>query len=118
MVAIDCNSSLNVLWVVYDSWGFNKQIFKQGEIMNKKIIVPYMAEDQLPIPPEGCMWEWEDDIINDKDALVLAGAEKAKVDYLVTLDKQHFFKTNVRKAIKADIILPGKLIEVVRRRVG
>lgn len=51
-------------------------------------------------------------IINEKDALVLAGAEKAKVDYLVTLDRKHFFTKKIRQARLAfKIITPGKLIE-------
>lgn len=51
-------------------------------------------------------------IINEKDALVLAGAEKAKVDYLVTLDRRHFFTKEVGSAkLPFQIITPGQLIE-------
>lgn len=51
-------------------------------------------------------------IINEKDALVLAGAQKAKVNYLVTLDKKHFFTKEVRLAkLPFQIVIPGQLIE-------
>jgi len=51
-------------------------------------------------------------IINEKDALILAGAEKAKADYLVTLDKKHFFAEKVGLAkLPFEIITPGHLIE-------
>ena len=51
-------------------------------------------------------------IINEKDALVLAGAEKSRVDYLVTLDRKHFFTKKVRQAkFSFKIITPGQLIE-------
>lgn len=51
-------------------------------------------------------------IINEKDALVLAGAEKSKVDYLVTLDKKHFFTKKVKLAkLPFEIVTPGQLIE-------
>lgn len=51
-------------------------------------------------------------IINEKDALVLAGAGKSKVDYLVTLDRKHFFTNKMRLArLPFKIVTPGQLIE-------
>ena len=51
-------------------------------------------------------------IINEKDTLVLAGAERSKVDYLVTLDKKHFFINKLNLAeLPFKIVTPGQLIE-------
>lgn len=51
-------------------------------------------------------------IINEKDTLVLAGAEKAKVDYLVILDRKHFFARKVKETkLPFEIVTPGQLIE-------
>lgn len=51
-------------------------------------------------------------IINEKDALVLAGAGKSKVDYLVTLDRKHFFTNKMRLArLPFKIVTSGQLIE-------
>lgn len=48
----------------------------------------------------------------EKDALVLAGAQKAKVNYLVTLDRKHFFTKEVGLAkLPFQIVTPGQLIE-------
>lgn len=50
-------------------------------------------------------------IINEKDALVLAGAEKAGVAYLITLDRRHFFTRKVQSAnLSFKIVTPGQLI--------
>lgn len=51
-------------------------------------------------------------IINEKDTLILAGAVEAKADYLVTLDKKHFFTRKIRLAkLPFKVVTPGQLIE-------
>lgn len=55
-------------------------------------------------------------IINQKDSLVLEGARKAKVKYLVTLDRKDFFTKKVREAnLPFDIITPGELIRILAK---
>lgn len=54
-------------------------------------------------------------IINEKDVLVLAGAQKAKVNYLVSLDKKHFFAKKVKSAeFPFKILTPGQLIAEIK----
>ena len=51
-------------------------------------------------------------IINQKDALVLAGAKKTRVKYLVILDKKHFFTKKIKRAkLFFKILTPGDLIK-------
>lgn len=51
-------------------------------------------------------------VIVAKDAVILAEAKKAQVDFLITLDKKHFLKDKVRKFVKgAEICTPGEFIE-------
>jgi len=54
-------------------------------------------------------------IINPKDALILAAALKTKVSYLITLDRKDFLKPKVIKfARPIRIITPG---EFVKKRI-
>ncbi len=51
------------------------------------------------------------EIINEKDSLVLEGARKAKVQYLVTLDRKDFFTKKVKESnLPFEIVTPGELI--------
>lgn len=51
------------------------------------------------------------EIINRKDTYVIEGASRAKVKYLVTLDRKHFFSEKVRKAkLPFKILTPGELL--------
>lgn len=51
-------------------------------------------------------------IINQKDCLVLEGASKAKVNFLVTLDRKDFFTNEIKKAkLPFEIVTPGDLIK-------
>ena len=55
-------------------------------------------------------------IINSKDSLVLEGARKAKVKYLVTLDRKDFFNKKIKQAnLPFEIITPGELIRVLAK---
>lgn len=51
-------------------------------------------------------------LINRKDTYVLEGAKKAKADFLVTLDKKHFFTQKVHEAnLPFQIVFPGDLLQ-------
>lgn len=55
-------------------------------------------------------------IINRKDSYVLEGARKAKVKYLVTLDRKHFFAKKVKQAkLPFKIVTPGELLRELAR---
>lgn len=54
-------------------------------------------------------------IINSEDAPILAGAIKAKVDFLITLDKK--FQKLAKNNVKLKIFSPGKFLEEYRRQM-
>lgn len=55
------------------------------------------------------------DIIEPKDFHVLAAAQKYQVNYLVTLDKKHFFTDQLRSAkLSFKILLPGDFLNEFR----
>lgn len=55
------------------------------------------------------------EIVDKKDAHVLAGAILTKSDYLVTLDKKHLLKKEVQTNVKGiKIVLPKQLLAVLR----
>ena len=50
-------------------------------------------------------------IIEEKDAPILYGAKQCKVDFLITLDKKHFFTDRLRKEkFPFKISTPGEFI--------
>ena len=51
-------------------------------------------------------------IINSEDTPILAGAIKAKVDFLVTLDKR--FQNLAKNKVKLKILSPGEFLEKYR----
>ena len=52
------------------------------------------------------------DIINSKDALIIAGAIKSKSNYLVTLDKKHFFTSDIANAkLPITIVMPEMYLQ-------
>ena len=51
-----------------------------------------------------------------KDAAIVAAAKKAKVDYLITLDKKHLLgKPNIARFIGADIVTPKEAVGRLKR---
>lgn len=50
-------------------------------------------------------------IINATDAPILAAAIRAKLDYLVTLDRKHFHAARVTKETGLKVVLPGELLD-------
>jgi len=51
--------------------------------------------------------------IADKDAPVLASAIKAKADFLVTGDKQHFYKLKTERNYPLQIVTPAEFVDHV-----
>ena len=55
------------------------------------------------------------DVIEEKDAPILYGALKSKADYLLTLDKKHFFtKRLTQSKFSFKIMTPGEFIRILR----
>ncbi len=53
-------------------------------------------------------------VINPKDAPILAGAKISNCQFLVTLDRRHFFTDEVAQfAQPTEIILPGELLKSI-----
>jgi predicted nucleic acid-binding protein len=51
------------------------------------------------------------DIIHAKDTHVMAGADKAKADALITLDRKHFWTAAIREAeLPFEILTPGMFL--------
>lgn len=72
-------------------------------ILQKGIIIRQRVTKNEIIPFQG--------IVEEKDAHVLAGAILTRCDYLVTLDKKHFLKEEVKKKVKnMKLIAPKELI--------
>lgn len=56
------------------------------------------------------------DVVSQKDTHVLAGAMLTNSDYLVSLDRKHIVKTEVKKKVeKIQIVLPKELLAKLRK---
>lgn len=56
-------------------------------------------------------------IINRKDTYVLEGARKAKVKYLITLDRRHFMNPKMKTvAFPFRILSPGQFLRILASR--
>lgn len=56
-------------------------------------------------------------IINQKDAHVLAAAKKYQVNYLITLDKKHFFSKKLEQSkLPFEIITPKQFLQKLREQ--
>ncbi len=73
----------------------------------------YLQKEKInvsPVPSESIL-QTAEKLIHPKDAPVLAAAIAIRADYLVTLDKQHFFTPLLAQKIKTPkIILPGDFL--------
>ena len=49
------------------------------------------------------------DITDDKEAHIIAAADKSKVDYLITLDKKHLL--NIKQKLPFKIVTPGEFLK-------
>ncbi len=54
-------------------------------------------------------------VIHVKDAPILAAAKKAQVDFLITLDKKHFFSGKTGKRGQFKIVTPGEFLQNFER---
>lgn len=61
--------------------------------------------------------EFKGFIADEDDVAILAIAKQAQADYLVTLDKRHFFKPKVRQALPIPIVSPAQMIEIIRKKL-
>ena len=73
-------------------------------------LAPMMVED-----PPAMAVERTATLIDRKDAIILAAAIEAKVDYLITLDKKHFIKERVRRNIPIEICTPADFLRIFER---
>ena len=56
-------------------------------------------------------------VIDPKDSHVLAAASKHQADFLITLDKKHFFTIKIKKANFAFLIItPEKFLRIYRQQ--
>ena len=54
-----------------------------------------------------------------KDAAIVAAAKAGRVDYLVSLDRRHLVDApEVAAASGVNIVLPGELLQEIRKRAG
>ena len=58
------------------------------------------------------------DLIEEGDVAILAAADLAGVDYLVTWDKKDFLKESVRRAVSCGVEDPGGFLKAFRERRG
>ena len=57
-------------------------------------------------------------VVPEKDALILAAACKAKVDYFVTLDRKHFKQPKVQDTVPFQILLPEEFAPLIRAELA
>lgn len=53
-------------------------------------------------------------IADPDDAPILAAAQNAQIDYLVTLDVKHFLTRKVKGSVSFSIVTPGKFLNIFR----
>lgn len=90
---------------------------KLPEMLNEyrtfmKLLAPEMADD--PSPKEMKKYI---SLINPIDAPILSTAVSLGVDYLVTWDKKHFLKSNVKLNVKVKIVTPGEFLKDFREYI-
>jgi putative PIN family toxin of toxin-antitoxin system len=54
-------------------------------------------------------------LVDRKDAAILAAAMESEVDYLITLDKKHFLKQEVRHKIPIIVCTPAEFLRTFAR---
>ena len=58
------------------------------------------------------MTKWYE-VINPKDAHVLASCWQSKAKYLITLDRKHFMLPDIQKLVPFKIITPKELLNII-----
>ena len=69
-------------------------------------LAPLMVEDPRPESMEKAAT-----IIDRKDAPILAAAENANVDFLITLDKRHFLNPKTRQKVMLKVVSPIEFLQ-------
>lgn len=62
-------------------------------------------------PSQRMIEEMTEFISDFSDVPILAGARKAKVDFLITLDKKHFLTKKVKENVKFKILTPREFFQ-------
>ncbi|MFQ6134100.1 MAG: putative toxin-antitoxin system toxin component, PIN family [Armatimonadota bacterium] len=83
-----------------------EQMGKLGELL--AAVSPVV----LPDPPESAVARMRQ-VINRKDAPILAAAVEADVDFLVTRDLRHFHRAEVSDAVTCRIVDPAQFLRVL-----
>ena len=73
-----------------------------------KDLGPLMVED----PPFELVEEAAK-MVNSKDAPILAAAQRARADYLVTLDKKHFLKARHKLEFSPPVVTPEEFLRTL-----
>jgi putative PIN family toxin of toxin-antitoxin system len=69
-------------------------------------LAPLMVEDPTPESMEKAAM-----IVDRKDAPILAAAQKANVDFLITLDKRHFLNPKTRQKVMLKVVSPIEFLQ-------
>ena len=69
-------------------------------------LAPLMVEDPTPESMEKAAM-----IVDRKDAPILAAAQKANVDFLITLDKRHFLNPKTRQKVLLKVVSPIEFLQ-------
>ena len=69
-------------------------------------LAPLMVEDPTPESMEKAAT-----IVDRKDAPILAAAQNANVDFLITLDKKHFLNPRTRQKIMLKVVSPIEFLQ-------
>ena len=69
-------------------------------------LTPLMIEDPTPESVEKAAT-----IVDRKDAPILAAAENANVDFLITLDKRHFLNPKTRQKVMLKVVSPIEFLQ-------
>jgi putative PIN family toxin of toxin-antitoxin system len=73
-------------------------------------LAPLMVEDPTPESMEKAT-----NIVDRKDAPILAAAQNANVDFLITLDKKHFLNPRTRQKLMLKVVSPIEFLQSFER---
>jgi len=69
-------------------------------------LAPFMVEDPTPESMEKATT-----MVDRKDAPILAAAQNANVDFLITLDKRHFLNPKTRQKVMLKVVSPIEFLQ-------
>ena len=73
-------------------------------------LAPLMVDDPTPESMEKAAT-----IVDRKDAPILAAAQNANVDFLITLDKRHFLNPKTRQKVMLRVVSPIEFLQSFER---